>query len=617
MIYKIAAQALLIVLVSSLSQPSHIKAESISESGNVSAVTLYRNQARVTRTLEFAGGEGEQEIVVGELPENIVVDSLFAEADNNVEVRAVQFRTRAVSQSPREDVRELNDKIRANQKEIELNQKLTSLLTKQIQYLDKMENFVAPTATTELSKGVLDAEALERVTNFNFSKREEIAKQEIELSSKLFELQQQANLLNRQLAEISNNASKNVREALLFVRKTDDQKANIRLSYLVNSCGWSPSYSVRATSETNNAEIEYNGLIRQMSGEDWTNVELTLSTATPALSSFGPGLAPFSINLVAGPSQPQMAQVANQPALMVQNMSKMKNIYSQQQQAILAVQNSFNIKDNIGNSWGLNRSVNEIACMQLGVSTNNRDDLSTEVVDDKREPCLSYQLPDRVNLTSRNSQQMVRILQTELPGDFYYVATPVLTNYVFREAELNNDGSADFLAGPINVYLDDRFVGRGEIPTVARGQSFVIGFGADSQLRTRRELVEKKTNINGGNREIAIDYRLVVENYKDVPVEVRVTDRLPKPLKKQDIRVTMVNPNQSLSSDKIYERMERPLGILRWDAEVPARSIGDTVFEIDYSYSLEFDRKYQVALASDQSQEMMQFEEIQAKRIKR
>lgn len=212
---------------------------------------------------------------------------------------------------------------------------------------------------------------------------------------------------------------------------------------------------------------------------------------------------------------------------------------------------------------------------------------------------------------------MVRVLQTELPGNFYYVATPVLTDYVFREVELNNDGTADFLAGPINVYLDGRFVGRGEIPTVARGQTFVVGLGADSQLRTRRELVDKKTGVNGGNREINVDYRLVVENYKDQPVQVRITDRLPKPIKNQEIRVTMLKPARSLSDDKVYQRMERPLGILRWDAEVPGRSVGDQVFEIDYSYSLEFDRKYQIALATDQTQQLLQFEEIQARRIKR
>lgn len=622
MFLKLAAIAISIGILTA----DNAEAESVSQNGTVSNVTLYRNQARVTRTLVLDGKQGEVEIVVSELPENIVADSLFAEGENEIEVRAVQFRTRAVGQSPRKEVRELQDKIQANQKAIELNQKLAGLLKKKTEYLDKMENFVAPTASAELSKGVLDAEALEKVTVFNFQKREEIVAKEIEFSTQLLDLQSQGRLLNRQLAEITNNGSKTVREAILFIRKNDESKSTLQLSYLVNSCGWSPSYTVRAADEQAFAKLEYNGLIQQLTGENWNNVELTLSTATPAVSSFGPGLAPFSVGLVAGATrQVAIQQQKDDPFLNAnrgsgapypQNISQLKNMQSEKQQAQQALYNSSSIRDNIGNSWGLNRTVNALSCLALGGGSGAGDQFNSASLDGQ-EPCLSYQLPNKVTLTSRQSQQMVRIIQSELPGEFYHVATPVLTEYVYREAELNNNGDADFLAGPINVYLNNRFVGRGEIPTVARGQSFVIGFGADSQLRTRREMVEKSNNINGGNREVTVDYRLVVENYKDTAVKVRIADRLPKPVKKRDIRITMLKPKQPLSTDAVYARMDRPLGILRWDAEIPARAIGDKVHEIEYSYSMEFDRKFQVAMATDQSQELMQFEEIQARRMKR
>ena len=118
-------------------------------------------------------------------------------------------------------------------------------------------------------------------------------------------------------------------------------------------------------------------------------------------------------------------------------------------------------------------------------------------------------------------------MKTDLDSEFYHVATPVLTSYVFREAELLNDSGQDLLAGPITVYLDGRYVGRTEIPTVARGEVFVVGFGADPQLRARRELAEKSEGTQGGNRELSITYRLVVENFKQDAMAVRIFDRLP------------------------------------------------------------------------------------------
>ena len=72
----------------------------------VASVTLYRNQALVTRTLMLDGAAGVRELVVEDLPENIQPASLFAEGGEKVEVRAVRFRTRASGESPRKEVRD-------------------------------------------------------------------------------------------------------------------------------------------------------------------------------------------------------------------------------------------------------------------------------------------------------------------------------------------------------------------------------------------------------------------------------------------------------------------------------------------------------------------------------
>ncbi len=78
---------------------SDCSAEAVDVDGHVASVTLYRGQAQVTRTLPIEGAAGGLEIVVGELPEQVVPDSLFAEGGDAVEVRAVRFRTRASASS--------------------------------------------------------------------------------------------------------------------------------------------------------------------------------------------------------------------------------------------------------------------------------------------------------------------------------------------------------------------------------------------------------------------------------------------------------------------------------------------------------------------------------------
>src|SRR5687768_7249702 len=150
--------------------------------GRISAVTLYRGQAQITRTVPIEGAAGRLEVVVSQLPEQIVPNSLFAEGGDGVEIRAVRFRTRAVGEEPREEVRKLDDEILATQQELDLTTKRQALLVKRTEFLAKLEGFVAPTAQSDLSKGVLDAEALERLTTFSFTQLETIATEEVELA---------------------------------------------------------------------------------------------------------------------------------------------------------------------------------------------------------------------------------------------------------------------------------------------------------------------------------------------------------------------------------------------------------------------------------------------------
>ena len=260
--------------------------------GRVTHITLYRGQARITRTIEVEGKKGSVEVVVGELPEQIVAGSVFAEGGDKTEVRAVQFRSRAVGEEPREEVRNLDAAIEDLTDKIALNKKSLELLDKRTQYLDKLEGFVAPTAMAELSKGVLDAEALERITKFSFEQRKTIAEEQVKLAKEARDLQKQSSLLDRQRAELTGGASRTVREAVLFIQKHADGKDTIRLNYLVSNCGWSPTYTMRAGEDRKEVRVEYNALIHQMSGEDWRDVSLTLSTASPALSAFSAAVAP-------------------------------------------------------------------------------------------------------------------------------------------------------------------------------------------------------------------------------------------------------------------------------------------------------------------------------------
>ena len=615
---------LLLAAAFALSIPSLALAEDPQDeiaNSKVTEVTLYRNQALVTRTVELDGDEGAQEVVVGNLPENIDPSTMFAEGGDGVEVRAVRYRARAVSDSPRQEVRELEEQIKSIGSELSTIAKQMALLQKQSKYLDKLESFTPPTADFDLGRGVLDAESLEQLTQFSFSTRKNLLETEVELNEQKASLEKSKDLAQRKIREITNGSTNQERQAILFVQKTKAGAGSVRLNYLTNSCSWSPTYTVRAQTGEEKVSLQYNGFIQQMSGEDWDGVKLTLSTASPALSAAGPALAPFLLTLV--PSNPRQNYTVMPPNLSQQGASQqaqaqmpfgdysdsIKGLVQQQKQAIRRNRVATSNEDNLKTSWAINTVVNNVDCFAL--TSNGKDGITNPFgnVDQSEEPVLTYEIETPVSLQSRNSQQMVRVMTTELESDFYHVATPALTSYVYREAELSNGSQSDLLKGPLTVYLDGRFVGRSEVPTVARGQSFVVGLGADSQIRSRRELVDRSNRINGGNRETTLQYKLVVENYKDAAVSIRVVDRMPIAGDESKIRVTLDDKvEDQLSEDSTYVKSLYPQGILRWDTEIDGRSMGDKAHEIDYSFKLEHDRQYVVSLPGNLQEQEMQYE---------
>jgi hypothetical protein len=603
-----------------------------SVAGHVTQVTLYRGQALMTRVVPVEGAAGSLEIVVGGLPEQIVPNSLFAEGGDAVEIRAVRFRTRAVGQEPREEVRKLDDEILKVQQQIDLTTKRQALLEKRTEYLGKLEAFVAPTAHSDLAKGVLDAEALERITTFSFAQHEKVAEEEVNLAKQLHDQQEQMKLLARQKAEITAGASHTEREAVLFLQKPAAGAAEVRLNYLVNNCGWSPAYTMRSGGDRKKVRVEYNALIHQLTGEDWTDVALTLSTASPALSAAGPGLAPFHVTLAteaAATAKPNAgANAASAPGQQAANaygrglskgqvLEQLQGLNQRKSEFGQAANNTVAFDEQNRITWNLNDVAYGLQQLEINGDATTMSVLRSESQGDANGPSLSYQLRGGVSLASRSDQQMVRIMQTDMDSRFYHVATPVLSPYVFREAELKNSSDEDLLAGPLTVYLDERFVGQGEIPTVARGQTFVVGFGADPQLRARRELADKQDGVQGGNRETRFDYRIVVENFGGANTPVRVFDRLPHAENGEDIRVILGKTSDPVSEDKLYQREERPMGILRWDIEVPANASGESARLVEYQYTIEYDRQYVVTMPESKQRLQEEFERLQKERQKR
>ncbi len=583
-----------------LAPACEITAEQIQTSGRIESVIVYRNRALVTRVVELGNKTGELEILLGDLPKQIDGSSLHASAAPGAEIRSVRYRQRAAEKDPNEDVAEIDRQIKEINDELFQVREMRKLLNAKTNYINNLEQFASFTSKRELSEGVLNAKTISEITNHIFETRENITKEGIRLTKSKQELEKQVKLLQRRRKELAGKIDRTIREGIIFVSKTSTSPLQIQLNYLVNSAGWSPAYNLRLGEDNKGVQLEYLAHVHQRSGEDWDGVVLSLSTATPQMNSVSPLLSPMWINLMAaradsskpisGPSQIAVIttdQLEDRDAY-VKVQKRMRGQQVAQQKAWAVARNGRKIEE-LG--WGLNSFAAGIQTNELNVGVSGEGGfrrLKGTIKGEREEGlAVTYDLPGSVSVASRPDKQLIQITKLDLPCETYYQATPLLTSYVYRLAEITNSSSLPLLAGPYGAYIGGEFVGQGNLKLLARGQKATVGFGVDTQLRCNRELVDKSDTIAWGSRVQNFYYRLRLENFKNQPVNVRLLDRIPAS-KSDDIKVTLEDMTDKLSSDAVYLRDLKPRGILRWDIQIDASASGEKARDVQYQFEMKF-----------------------------
>ncbi len=578
-----------------------LAADPVSVKGRVDSVTVYRGQAMVTRAIDVPKADGLVELVVTDLPQRVVPGSLFAEGADGVQVRSVLYRTRAVAQDVREEVRKIDEQLQSLSREATGVERQIEVLRKNAEYLGKLEQFVATSVTTELKNGVLNADTLDKMTTTVFTRREQLSGDQLAAETKLADLKQQIELTQRQRAELTRGAADTAREAVVLLDAKDGGAKTIKLNYLVDGANWAPSYTINASAGNPAVTVLYQAAISQMSGEEWGNVTMTLSTATPSVVSRAPKLEPLQLTL----RRDMPAQQAQQDQ---------KGYVEQLKQRRDVTLRKFNSNNHDADgqnalyadghaNWGIQADINAgnlkemngIALEMQMAEISLTDKLAVRSLGRNEESItVTYQLPGRTTLQSRSDQQLVGITTAQMKSSFYKLAVPVLTPYVYDEAQVTNDSKTVLLAGPSVSYMNGQFVGHGEVPTTFVGGTFTAGFGIDTSLRAQRELVERVETTQGGNQIVTFDYRLSVENFGAAPAKVRLLDRMPQSSGNQ-IKPTLVSSTADVSKDAEYERTIKKQGLLRFDIDVPGNATNGEAKTVDYRMTIEHDKQMSVA----------------------
>jgi hypothetical protein len=582
------------ILTVVFAQPCLAENESREVEGSISKVIVYRGQAMVTREITVDLPEGATELVVKELPERIVAESLFAQTTDDVTVSSVRYREKAVREDTREEVKQLEaqiEQLQSQRRHIIANQ---DLINQNRETLIKLENFTVAAQSSDLNRGVLQFDPLEKIVGHIETKRSEYHEASMKLGDQIRELDKQLELLQRKLNELRAGRSRTEREAVLIVNTLKKGKPVIELSYLVNNAGWLPQYNLRAQPDESKVVIEYNSVIHQASGEDWENVALSLSTAQPTMAATAPALEPIKVEVTETATSrwgfrarkaeaPESVGKLYEAKPAYRDLSgEFKKLQSQRLQTAQkgkAAQSALNVYA-LDNQM-LELQVAEKEAVQV-IKNEAKRFARTEGVS------VTYNLGEGLTMPSRSDQQLITIAAFQAKADFIMMATPILTDYVYLQADIANGSDVILLAGPASMYRNGEFVGKDQIQMVTIGEKFTAGFGVDSQIQITREFEDKKVDSLWGDRVEEYEYRIAIENYKNTNLKLQLLDRIPY-TEDEELEIDGFKTNTALSRDSEYLRTQKDKGILRWDLNLKPSTTEEKATIITYSYIMRYD----------------------------
>jgi hypothetical protein len=569
-----------------------VLAEPVTINGPISSVIVYRGQALVTRNINIPQGGGDMELLIENLPEKILPESLYAQSDGSVSIVSVRYREKAVSEDTRQQVLGLKEQIEQTKRKIYLAQRGHEFSEWQwVRYHEQWKLNIEVT-NRDLNMGKLDVGAFEKLTGYLAQKADEIHKENVRLETEKQDLEKQLAQLEEDLKKLTQERQKVVRQALVYISGDKSAKGEILLSYLVGDANWSAQYNLRADAGKKQTKVEYNATVHQSSGEDWGNVALALSTAQPSIISAPPALTPMQVTLGVGSDRTRSVMPTTVMRDVVQEKAETPVYLSQEQKFNdLILARKSNLAKGIQAQVMLNSIAIDNQMIELEADRRMLENMKrqSDLIACNEGVSVMYKLKGHLSLPSRTEQQILSIASFECPAQFVFVASPVLTDYVYLQGDITNTSDTILLPGPASMFRNGEFVGRSDIKLVTSGQMFTAGFGIDSQIQVVRGFTDKKTDTLLGSRYHEQNYRFAISNYKDVPVRLRLLDRIPY-TENESLAVNIKELSHPLSTDAEYLRAEKPKGILRWDLVIDPNTSADKAKIVTYSYTMKHDK---------------------------
>ncbi len=522
---------LMIVLLS----VNYLFAESIEVETKPDSARVYLQGAELSHHADLKLEKGKNTFKITGVSPSLLESSIRINTDKEIDIMSVSLKNETREHVVSREEKATQDSIKLIiQKILELNSE-KSALKEELEMLNSNKSIGG--------SGGVSVQLIKDMADFFRQRIMEINSKQLKIDSQIEDLQEKKNILTEKLNELSvdSDGLKYFIEIVIFSEiKT---RCDINFTYFTGEASWYPEYNVKAKSRDNKLEIYYKAKVRQNSGIDWNDIDITLSTGNPMISLNKPSLSTKFAFIEEKPKQLPVNGINNIVGLTsgVQGTGQGFSIRGARtsEPEIIVEGKAIQSTKNIG-SITVEKSE---AISKFQVSSGN---LNIEF-----KPDVKYSIPNDNLFYSVNIQKKL------VDAEFEYYCAPLKNKTAYLIAKVKGWEELNILPGNANIYYDNSYNGRTYINPATTDSILQITVAAEKDIIVERKQIKeyREGKFLSSKNEKTYGYEINLKNTKSREISIVIEDQLPVS-NDEDIEIVL--------KEKSGAEFNEKTGILKW-----------------------------------------------------
>lgn len=262
----------------------------------IEKVVVFRSGAQVIRKGKASLATGKSQLIFKGISPKINPQSIQVKGEGDFTVLSVVHQINILEeQKKRTEIDALEQEQKKLVEDIQREKALLEVYKQEESMLLKNQDIKGDETGLKTSD-------LREALDFHRQRQIEIQSKKLDLQKTIKEFGEQLGKINKQLFNLNQGKDLSTGEVLVAVNSKAALNAAFTLTYFVQNAAWYPTYDIRVKDIDKPLVIDYKANVAQASGEDWTEVKLTLSSADPNLGGQKPAIPVWYLQNYTAPS---------------------------------------------------------------------------------------------------------------------------------------------------------------------------------------------------------------------------------------------------------------------------------------------------------------------------